>query len=71
MDGSRIQRPTAPAQRVQPTRDGAAKHRDEESPEFQLEDVEVSHPKPEQERERGEVAPRTEDESGGSLDVIA
>jgi len=73
MDGSRIQRPATPAQRVQPTRDGATKRRDEEVPEFQLEDAEERRPEPEHEdeRERGEVANRSEDESGGRLDVIA
>ena len=71
MDGSRIERPTAPAQRVQATRDGTNKRRDEEAPEFQPEDADVRRPQPEQERERGDVAPRSEDESGGNLDVTA
>ena len=71
MDGSRIQRPTTPAQRVQPTRDGANKRRDEEAPEFQLEGDEKRHPETEQERERGDVASRSDDESGGRLDVVA
>ena len=71
MDGSRIQRPTTPTQRVQPTRDGANKRRDEEAPEFQLEGDEKRHPETEQERERGDVASRSDDESGGRLDVIA
>ena len=71
MEGSRIQRPTTPAQRVQATRDGANKRREEEAPEFQLEDGEERLPLPKDERERGEVAPRSDDESGGRLDVIA
>ena len=76
MDGSRIERPTAPAQRVQATRDGTNKRRDEEAPkfqpeDFQPEDADVRRPQPEQEREHGEVAPRSEDESGGNLDVTA
>ena len=71
MDGSRIQRPATPAQRVQPTRDGTTKGQDEETPEFNLEDAEERCPESEQERERGEVAPRSEDESGGRLDVTA
>ena len=70
MDGPRIQRPTTPAERVQATRDGASKRRDEETPEFQLEGGD-SQPDTKQERERGEVAPRSEDESGGRLDLIA
>ena len=41
MDGSRIQRPAAATQRVQPTRDGANKRKDEEAPQFQLEDDEA------------------------------
>ena len=71
MEGQRIQRPTTPAQRVQATRDGANKRRDEEAPEFQLEDGDERQPLPKNERERGEVASRSEDESGGRLDVIA
>jgi len=71
VEGSRIQRPTAPAQRVQATRDGANKRRDEEAPEFQLEDDGELSPSADTERERGDVAPRSEDESGGHLDVIA
>jgi hypothetical protein len=71
VESPRIQRPTAPAQRVQATRDGANKRRDEEAPEFHLEDGDERRPDPNNERERGEVAPRSEDESGGSLDVIA
>ena len=71
MEGPRIQRSTAPTQRVQATRDGAKKRRDEEAPEFQLEDGGEPSPSPNTERERGEVAPRSEDESGGHLDVIA
>ena len=70
MDGSRIQRPAAATQRVQPTRDGANKRKDEEAPQFQLEDDEECRPEVQQERERGDVAPRSEDESGGRLDVI-
>ncbi len=71
MEGSRIQRPTTPTQRVQATRDGAKKRRDEEAPEFHLEDGDERQPLPKNERERGEVASRSEDESGGRLDVIA
>ena len=71
MDNSRIHGPTAPAQRVQGTRNDARERKDEEAPEFQVEGVEERRPEPEQERERGEVAPRSEDESGGRLDVIA
>ena len=71
MEGPRIQRPTTPAQRVQATRDGANKRREEETPEFHLEDGEERRPLPNNERERGEVAPRSDDESGGRLDVIA
>ena len=71
MEGPRIQRPTAPAQRVQATRDGANKRRDEEAPEFQLEDGGEPSTSSNTDRERGEVAPRSEDESGGRLDVIA
>ena len=71
MEGPRIQRPTAPAERVQATRDGANKQRDEEAPEFQLEGDDKRRPETSQERERGDVAPRSEDESGGRLDVIA
>ena len=71
MDGSRIQRPAAPAQRVQATRDGANKRRDEEAAEFQLEGGGERSPSSNTERERGDVAPRSDDESGGRLDVIA
>ena len=71
MEGQRIQRPTAPAQRVQATRDGANKRREEEAPEFNLEDGEERRSLPNNERERGDVAPRSDDESGGRLDVIA
>ena len=71
MEGPRIQRPTAPAQRVQATSDGAKKRKDEEAPEFHLEGGDERQPEPGKERERGEVAPRSEDESGGRLDVIA
>jgi len=73
VDTSRIHGPTAPAQRVQGTRNDARERKDEEAPEFQVEGVEERRPEPEpeQERERGEVAPRSEDESGGRLDVIA
>ena len=71
MEGPRIQRPAAPAQRVQATRDGANKQRGEEEREFQLEDGGERRPSPNDERERGEVAPRSDDESGGRLDVIA
>ena len=56
MEGPRIQRPTTPAQRVEATRDGAKKRRDEEAPEFHLEDGGERQPLPENERERGEVA---------------
>ena len=71
MDTSRIHGPTAPAQRVQGTRNDTRERKDEEAPEFQVEGVEERRPEPEQECERGEVAPRSEDESGGRLDVIA
>ncbi len=71
MESPRIQRPTTPAQRVQATRDGANKQRDEDAPEFHLEDGDERKPEPNNERERGDVASRSEDESGGHLDVIA
>ena len=71
MESPRIQQSTTPAQRVQATRDGANKRRDEEAPEFQLEGDGERPPETNQERERGDVAPRSENESGGRLDVIA
>jgi len=73
MDSPRIQHTTAPTQRVQATRDGESKRKEEEVPEFHMEGDEERRPDPDpdKERERGDVASRSDDESGGRLDVIA
>ena len=71
MDSARIHGPTLPTQGVQAAHDSTSRGRDEETPEFQLEDAEERRPEPKQEREHGEFAPREDDESGGHLDVTA
>ena len=71
MDTPRIFGPTKPTERVHHARDGRQKTRDEEAPEFQLGAQKDPPSKSEEERERGEVAPRSEDESGGRLDLTA
>lgn len=71
MDSTRIHGPMLPTHGVQAAHDSTSRERDEETPEFQLEDAEERRPEPKQEREHGEFAPRADDESGGHLDVTA
>jgi len=70
VDTPRIYGPTAPLERVHSVRDGGKGHKDDqEEPKFQLDEQSEKPTGPSKERERGEVAPRDEDESGGRLDL--
>jgi len=70
MDTSRIHGPTTPLERVHSARDGREKGKgDQEETKFQLDEESEKHAAPKEERERGEVAPRAEGESGGHLDL--
>ena len=70
MDTPRIYGPTAPLERVHSVRDGGKGHRDDqEEPKFQLDEQSEKPAVPKEERERGDVAPRGEAESGGRLDL--
>ena len=70
MDTSRIHGPTTPLERVQFTRDGGKRQGDDqEEPKFQLDEQSEKPVDPKEERERGDVASRGEDESGARLDL--
>ena len=70
MDTSRIHGPTTPLERVQFTRDGGKRQGDDqEEPKFQLDEQSEKAADPKEERERGDVASRGEDESGARLDL--
>jgi hypothetical protein len=70
VDTSRIHGPTTPLERVQFTRDGGKEHSDDqEGSKFQLDEQGEEPASPKEERERGDVASRGEDESGAHLDL--
>ena len=70
MDTSRIHGPTTPLERVHFARDGHESQKDDqEKPKFQLDEEKQKPAAPTEDRERGEVAHRNEDESGGNLDL--
>ena len=71
MDTSRIQASTTPLERVNSTHDGRNSDSDEEKAKFELDEKERAPSGSDEERERGEVAPRSDDESGGRLDLTA
>ncbi len=72
MDSSRIHGQPTPLERVQYVREGAKDQAGEQDrPKFELDEQSEQPGKAQEERERGEVAPREEDESGGRLDLTA